>query len=625
MTKELISETPVGPERGKDVVESAGTESKAPETAAEMLHEIVNSADAQERMVQEVLRAHSGRFSDLLEAARGFDIDPVTQDVYTDFFNELNERLEADLAFLSSEFDRLYAEQDKYTYVPEEVSRPLSRALRDKNVVSKAQTELQKTIGEIEVVPDNNDEDVVAKYLSIDTEKLFAEKEFLEQRAEAFQPLIHEMLSPDNEHALNNSEVEAIFEKVVGRLRSETSIFSKYDEEGVDVFAEDLTKQPGVEGLNKIVFTPDVHSLSKEDKDILANASSVEEITPLIEGDKVCCDDEVDLANLKKLLSVKLSEGKYDEDTNRLYINKSHPTLLSRQKSFLRHGGIGGVMDTLVHEVRHHRQRELLPKGLRALEEAQAYVEYPLSSSVESLRGVVSSLRRYAEGDTDAAILMTEAVERLNAMGLSQQEISEVLSTVTYDPEKKDYPNLKLVVNQEMKKRNIGHGDVDVLRDVFRVNRIVDKMKIRDVVREEIVNSVGKERLNQVLQVTENDCSVKKPDTDTPNESPVFLVSDNALSTYNQRIEYRLHFEDEELLIKKVSQTLSDDGSIEYIESEDIPTDDSRLVGIIQGIPSEKYGELQYKLSTDKRAEDDEWFEKVCDLSDRIESIINDA
>lgn len=135
--------------------------------------------------------------------------------------------------------------------------------------------------------------------------------------------------------------------------------------------------------------------------------------------------------------------------------------------------------------------------------EAQSYVQHSLSNFSERMLDVVRTLTR-SDGlykvPVDAAAQAIEFVERLNAMGLRQEEISELIVKANWDDKKQKFTNLDILQKEKMKELQVGEADVDQLRDVFRVLRRVKQLRIQNIAREELFDYLGEKRVGELAK-----------------------------------------------------------------------------------------------------------------------------
>lgn len=527
------------------------------------------------------------RFEELMIAATAEGVSRAKKNEYYNSFRSLLEELDGLKSFLKAEYIKCYNSlraQGVKRKILENVYSGFSRQAGELqgliNHTTKRTNEITNSLLEpIDRGPDN--EDVVQEVLGVDTDELFAEKETLETRVSFYQEIVKNILYKGDDNALSPKEVKRAFDRVLYRLYTETDIMRPFEEEGVELFTEDLRVQPDFPGLEAIKFTSHPYKLSPEDKALIGSASKPEDIKNLAEKG-IVCDDEIDLAYLQHAVKVNFG-GVFQGQPGhkRIYINEQQPDLETRIRDFLKNGGISGASAALVHEIRHYQQdvsrgSETPPHdGELALMEAQSYIQHSLSYFQEQMFGIVYHLCDPDGGyrlDPDMVIQALEAIERLNAMGLSQAEIAEFISKVQCDddstmvrigPPRPQYENLDVLMKEEMNKREIGENDADALRDVFRVQRRVRHLKILDIARQELFKIAGEERLNECAKhVSPYVFSI-----DSPN--PVLKLMDCEQSSILSKTGFQFSVApDGKLEVLSFTARYDEDGKLEDFQSQ---------------------------------------------------------
>lgn len=523
------------------------------ELDSELLGSLLEEDEGHKKLVDLAISEGKDRFEELVAAAVDCGVSEEIKDQYFDLFSKTCQELQDSFARYETAVGQALQTADMAEPWSSEQSIAVSKAnklLSEQGALGALIPKAEQATARLEPVPDRDPEkgDVVQEFLGVDTEQLFEEKIKLEQSSHFYKSIVAEIIDNKEGKGLSDEELKTVFDRVISRLRSETDIMQAYDKEGIDIFAEDLRDQPNFPELDAIKFSTSPALLSKEKRQLLRKAKTPGDISTLIAEDGIVCDDMVDLKYHQQNMD-KHAGGQYSHrDTNRrVYVLDEEPTLESRLNVFLKTGGVSGATSTLVHEIRHHVQdvsgvSSNSGDGISALKEAQSYVQHSLSNFSERMLAVFQTLSRKGglyEVDPNNAIQAVEFVERLNAMGVGQTEIAQLITKVDCDPETGAYLNLDLLMKEKLKERNIGEADVDVLQDVSRVLRRVKQLRVQDMARQELFAAIGEERLQECAKSTKPEL-LPFSDVSGEEKDPALVVFGTDKNSLLKKVGYKI-------------------------------------------------------------------------------------
>jgi hypothetical protein len=248
---------------------------------------------------------------------------------------------------------------------------------------------------------------------------------------------------------VDDEKFTAITNNWIAAIKSKTALLQPLDRLGIDIFVDDLTKQPG--------FTD--HQIFFGDEEI----------------------------KRERIVNLREIGGLAYRGSNTVKIGEHHPNMRVRVSEFLWKGQLSQGVQVLIHELihRYHLRQNSYLDGI--LTEAQAYFSGLLTVGEDfSLRRTADVLTRpKSEGglyeyDTDKVIAVMSALAELYGLGKSEDEIGDLLArskfnrkTGTYEPLHTELLETRLAEGAESDE------DSMALYDIYRLHTTNQRLKAR--------------------------------------------------------------------------------------------------------------------------------------------------
>ena len=81
------------------------------------------------------------------------------------------------------------------------------------------------------------------------------------------------------------------------------------------------------------------------------------------------------------------------------------------------------------------------------------------------------------KGDLDKIIVVSQAVNRLRALGLADKEIAQAMARAAYDEKMTSFPSIDADISELAKEQGMDIYDVDYKVDLMRIENDVEQLK----------------------------------------------------------------------------------------------------------------------------------------------------
>ncbi|MFZ5365272.1 MAG: hypothetical protein ACOZBH_03735 [Patescibacteria group bacterium] len=294
---------------------------------------------------------------------------------------------------------------------------------------------------------------------------LLAERDGLYKELEKYSVRDYQIIF--NPGIISEKEFRELTDDWIKKTREQTEFFSILDRLGIEIFTDDLDKQPGFKDVN-IVFD------SKE----------IEE---------------------KMIVDLQEYGGYTRRDVPRIDIALPKPNLLEQMHRFYSEGTLPDAVLILIHELihRYHFRENMNTEVI--LTEAQAYASGLLDSGTQfSLISIASALalpekeKGLYQFDVDKIIEALRTIIGLSSLGKKQDEIAELVATSRFDYKKKMFIPLTEEYLKLKEKYKLDENDLQALDDIYRLHVNNQRLKARLALFQTLSEKYSKEELVEV-------------------------------------------------------------------------------------------------------------------------------
>ncbi len=261
-----------------------------------------------------------------------------------------------------------------------------------------------------------------------------------------------------------DEEITQLKDHWLKNVREKTTLFRGLDEMGIDVFAEDMSVQPGFIDTKIVYGSEDV--LRREIKDM------------------------------------KKFGGQASAHQQQVSLREEHVPLRHRLAKFLKDGTFSEDMVTLIHELlhRYHQRKNVFTSGVAT--EAHAY--FGEITGVGLDLSIVEIAHELHKNDEEAGLYgfsvkdissALKSVTELYALGFTDSQIGDVIAKINEGKESDELQMLSAEVDREKKERGIDHIDIQSLDDIFRLHRKNELAKAQLALYQQIEKGYSQETL----------------------------------------------------------------------------------------------------------------------------------
>lgn len=332
--------------------------------------------------------------------------------------------------------------------------------------------------------------------------KLLSERKKLEAKIAEHDYLVYNRII----FTLPLKRVEEITEAWKAKVRAQTSFLDPIDQLGIEIFKEDLTDQPNYPNA-EIVF---------EDRDIKKH--------------NVVYDRQV--------------TGKSHVTKERVDILHPNQDLRQQLLGFIENNRISLAMETLIHELVHqyhtHNLHSKKGEEERLLTEAQAWITGSIRSGTRfSMSRVINTfleLDAYQfDFDKDKAIDGVSSMVRLQALGVPQDKIAEVLRP----SEKSSFDKMHDLLQEKVDNSGLEEGDLQALDDIYRLQHENDMRKAQVLLCETLDEMVDREKLsNDISTVTQQGINMPPTYVDHQDMRDKLMTKRHVINPATDRFPY---------------------------------------------------------------------------------------
>lgn len=223
----------------------------------------------------------------------------------------------------------------------------------------------------------------------------------------------------------------------------------------------------------------------------------------LIEGDLEASKiNGIRIAWRKKMENKKFAASY--EHLKGVKIGDGPSSLLSLVTTLSLSGELPDGIKTLYHELIHSRQfsyteswktvlRDAGQRGKKydhnpvELQEAQAYrtADFPARNS--SHQDIITKMRGSYDTDPEKLEYALEAIDRLQAVGFTIDEIGKlIILPQKWDEQKHVYPEIEAAISAKLREQKRRDIDIHPLKQIYRLKQSIDSTKIALIAREEL-------------------------------------------------------------------------------------------------------------------------------------------